>query len=86
VRVLACVVAVLSLAACSRGTKEDIVSKARDVSKRAALEQVLGKPDEITKLGPVETWRYKASNGDVIFLIVGDEVTLQAAGPGDKGK
>ena len=86
VRVLACVVAVLSLVACSRGTKEDIVSKARDVSKRAALEQVLGKPDEITKLGPVETWRYKASNGDVIFLIVGDEVTLQAAGPGDKGK
>ena len=85
-RVLVCAVAVLSLVACSRATKEDMVSKARDVSKRAELERVLGKPDEITKLGPVETWRYKASNGDVIFLIVGDEVTLQAAGSGDKAK
>jgi hypothetical protein len=33
--------------------------------------------------GPVERWTYKASNGDVVFVIVGDTVTLQAAG-GDK--
>jgi len=85
-RALVCAVAVLGLVACGRGTKEDIVSKARDISKRAELERVLGQPDEITKLGPVETWRYKASNGEVIFLIVGDDVTLQAAGRGDKAK
>ena len=53
------------------------------VGKRAELERVLGKPDELTKLGPVETWRDKASNGEVIFLIVGDDVTLQAAGSPD---
>ncbi len=56
------------------------------LSKRAELERVLGQPDEITKLGPVETWRYRASNGEVIFLIVGDDVTLQAAGGRDKAK
>jgi len=85
-RALVCASLVLSLVACGRGTKEDIVAKARDVSKRAELERVLGKPDDITKLGPVETWRYQASNGEVIFLIVGDEVTMQAAGRRDKAK
>jgi hypothetical protein len=47
---------------------------------------VLGRPDDITKLGPVETWRYKASNGEVVFVIVGDTVTLQAAGSPEKPK
>ena len=85
-RVFVCGAVVLGLVACGRGTKEDIVAKTRDVSRRADLERVLGTPDDISKLGPVETWRYKASNGDVVFLIVGDEVTLQAAGRGDKTK
>jgi len=67
-------------------TKEEIVAKARDIGKRADLERLLGKPDDLTKLGPVETWRYTASNGEVIFLIVGDDVTLQAAGSPDKPK
>jgi hypothetical protein len=69
------------LAGCSR-TKEDIVEKARSVSTRAELERALGKPSDIAKLGPVEQWTYKASNGTVAFLIVGDTVTLQAAGSG----
>ncbi|PYN88827.1 MAG: hypothetical protein DMD87_09085 [Candidatus Rokuibacteriota bacterium] len=83
---LVCGLALVGLVACGRPTKEEIVSKARDIGKRAELERVLGKPDELTKLGPVETWRYKASNGEVIFLIVGDDVTLQAAGSPDKPK
>jgi hypothetical protein len=85
-RPLVCGLAVLGLMACGRATKEEIVSKARDIGKRTELERVLGKPDELTKLGPVETWRYKASNGEVIFLIVGDDVTLQAAGSADTPK
>jgi hypothetical protein len=32
----------------------------------------------------VETWTYRASNGDVVFLIVGDTVTLQAAGGSER--
>jgi len=83
---LVCGLALLGLVACGRPTKEEIVSKARDIGKRAELERVLGKPDELTKLGPVETWRYKASNGEVVFLIIGDDVTLQAAGSQEKPK
>src|SRR5512144_2647635 len=68
---------------CSR-SKEDLVEKSRSASTRAELERALGKPSDIAKLGPVEQWTYKASNGSVVFLIVGDKVTLQAAGPDDK--
>ena len=40
---------------------------------------------DIAKLGPGETWTYKGKNGDVVFLILGDTVALQATGgPGDK--
>ena len=73
------------LTGCSR-TKEDIVEKARSVSTRAELERALGKPSDVAKLGPVEQWTYKASNGSVVFLIMGDTVTLQAAGSGGNTK
>jgi hypothetical protein len=85
-RVLLIAVVLLGLAACGRGTKEEIVAKARDIATRPELERALGRPDDISKLGPVETWRYKASNGEVVFVIVGDTVTLQAAGSPEKPK
>ena len=69
-----------AVAACGRGTKEDMVGKSRDVKTRDELEKTLGRPDDIAKLGPMETWTYKASNGQVVFVIIGDTVTLQAAG------
>jgi hypothetical protein len=34
----------------------------------------------------VEHWTYKASNGTVVFLIVGDKVTLQATGSAEEKK
>ena len=61
-------------------TKEDLLAKAEKIHRRAELEKALGKPHDITKLGPVETWIYKASNGQVVFVVIGDKVTLQAAG------
>lgn len=70
---------------CSR-SKEDLIQKARGVGTRAELERALGKPTDISKLGPVEQWTYKASNGTVVFLILGDKVTLQAAGNPDEQK
>jgi hypothetical protein len=76
-------VALLALAGCSR-TKEDVLRKAEGIKTRAELESRLGRPDDIAKLGPVERWTYKASNGEVVFVIVGDTVTLQAAGGGEK--
>jgi hypothetical protein len=72
----------LALAGCSRA-KEDLLHKAEGVKTRGDLESRLGRPDDIAKLGPVERWTYKASNGEVVFVIVGDTVTLQAAAGGD---
>ena len=72
--------ALVLLTACGGRTKEDIVQQARDVSTRADLEKALGKPTDIAKLGPMERWTYRASNGAVVFLIIGDTVTLQTTG------
>jgi hypothetical protein len=82
-RLLALALVVLALAGCSR-TKEDVLRKAEGVRTRAELESKVGRPDDISKLGPIEQWTYKASNGQVVFVIVGDTVTLQAAGGGEK--
>jgi hypothetical protein len=71
----------LALAGCGPSTKEDLIAKARGVTTRAELEKALGKPSDISKLGPMETWTYKASNGQVVFVVIGDAVTLEAAGP-----
>ena len=71
------------LTACGPSSKEDLIAKARDVQTRAQLESALGKPDEVTKLGPVEKWSYKAKNGQVVFVLLGDTVTLEAAGGKD---
>jgi hypothetical protein len=79
-----CAVALCGLVSCGSPTKEDIIGKTRNVSTRDELEKAAGKPSDIAKLGPIEKWTYKASNGDVVFVIVGDKVTLQAAGPPEK--
>ena len=76
--------AALLLTACGPSSKEDMIAKAREVKTRAELERVLGKPDDVSKLGPLEKWTYKARNGQVVFVLVGDVVTLEAAGPPDK--
>ncbi len=86
VRQVVCGLALVLLTACGGRTKEDLVQKAREVSTRADLEKALGKPTDIAKLGPVERWTYKASNGEVVFLIIGDKVTLQATGSPDEKK
>jgi hypothetical protein len=79
------VLAVGLVVGCSR-SKEDLVQKSRGVGTRAELERALGKPTDISKLGPVEQWTYQASNGTVVFLIVGDKVTMQATGSPDEKK
>ena len=74
------------LTACGGSTKEDIIAKAKNASTTADLEKVLGRPDNVDKLGPIEKWTYTASNGRVVFLIVGDKVTLEATGEPEKQK
>ncbi len=74
----------LLLTACGPASKEDMLAKAREVRTRAQLESALGRPDDVSKLGPIEKWTYKARNGQVVFVLIGDSVTLEAAGPSDK--
>jgi hypothetical protein len=31
------------------------------------------------RLGPIERWTYKARDGDVMFIIFGNQVTLQSS-------
>jgi hypothetical protein len=69
----------LTLAACGDPTKADIIDKARGVETREQLQKKLGKPTEISKLGPIEQWTYKAKDGQVTFILTGDSVAMQAA-------
>lgn len=71
----------LPLAACEP-SKEDLLTKAETVETKAQLREALGQPDDIQKLGPIETWTYRAKNGEVTFLIAGEVVTLKAASSG----
>lgn len=77
---IALVAAALALAACGPPTKHDLLSKAEGIETKQALEAALGAPDDRSKLGPVETWTYRASDGEVTFVIAGDRVRFEAAG------
>ena len=82
--IVPCIVLSLLLGGCGPSTKEDLLAKAKDVKTRAQLEKALGRADDVSKLGPVEKWTYKAKNGQVVFVLVGETVTIEAAGGGDK--
>ncbi|MBE7462068.1 MAG: hypothetical protein HS116_01130 [Planctomycetes bacterium] len=85
---VASLVLALTLAGCGRGSKQDIMKKAEGISKKADLEAKLGKPDKFDKVGvgplTAETWVYNGSDGEVVFVIAGDTVTLKASGNSEK--
>lgn len=78
--ILALLFAAALLAACGDPDKTEIVEKARGAKTTAELRDKLGDPDDIDKLGPIEKWTYKASDGSVVFVIAGDAVTIEATG------
>ena len=67
--------------ACGAPSKHDLLERAEGVDTKQALEESLGDPDDRTKLGPLETWTYDASDGTVTFLITGNTVQLESTGP-----
>lgn len=71
-----------ALVGCGDPSKAEILNKAKSADTKAELEEALGLPDDLTKLGPVEKWTYKASDGEVTFLITGEAVALELAGDG----
>ncbi len=83
-RIALCAGLALVLAACGRGSKHDIIQQTEHVTTRAELEKALGKPDrfESAGVGPLrmETWVYRASDGEVLFVIAGDAVVSRTTG------
>ncbi len=72
------------LAACGPPSTADALKKAEGVKTRTELESRLGKPTEIAKLGPIENWTYKTSDGSVSFVITGDTVQMSSGGTNSK--
>lgn len=66
-----------ALVGCGPPTQHDIVKKAEGIETKLALEETLGAPDEIDKLGPIEKWTYRASDGEMEFVITGDRIALE---------
>jgi hypothetical protein len=79
-----CFLAGFALTARGPSSKEDLLAKAKDAKTRAQLETALGKPDDVSKLGPIEKWTYRARNGQVVFILFGETVTIEAAGPAEQ--
>lgn len=80
VRSVLAILAVAALAACGEPTKQDIIKDSAGADTKAKLESAIGKPTEVSKLGPIEKWVYKAADGTVVFVITGDSVAMQATG------
>jgi hypothetical protein len=78
IRTTVALFSLLLLAACFAPSKADLLKKAKGVSSRAELEEALGEPSDVSKLGPIEKWTYKASDGSVVFVLAGDTVTIEA--------
>jgi hypothetical protein len=76
-RILVAAFAAGALLACSE-SKHDILQKAESAETKQQLEAALGAPDDVSKLGPIETWTYAASDGSVEFLITGNKVALES--------
>ena len=74
------------LTACFHKTKDDLIHKAEGVETKQQLRKVLGDPDGVDKLGPIEKWTYKASDGTVIFPIIADKVGPSVTGPKETGQ
>jgi hypothetical protein len=72
---IAVLIGSFALLACS-DSKHGILQKAESAETKQQLEAALGAPDDVSKLGPIETWTYEASDGRVEFLITGDKVAL----------
>lgn len=70
----------LALVACGPPSTDETLRKAQNAGTRAELEKALGRPTEIQKVGPIEQWTYKTSDGSVTFIITGDTVTVSTGG------
>ena len=74
----------LVLAACGKPTKEEMLQKSEAAKTKAEVVAVLGQADDIAKIGPLEIWTYRASNGRLVFTMLNNDVTLVVTEGGKK--
>ena len=79
IRLLCLTIVAVVIVACE-DRKEDILMKSENAKTREQLREVIGDPDDVSKVGPIETWTYETSNGNVTFTLAGDTVMLQTTG------
>lgn len=84
--ILAATLSLALLCGCGGPTTQEVSKKAENIKTKQELERTLGKPTSFSKLGPLETWTYKTTDGEVTFIITGDSVQMQAAGSDGKKK
>ena len=76
------------LTGCGQGTTQEVSKKVETshVKTKAELESLLGKPDKFEKLGPIESWTYKTSDGEYSVQVMGDKVVFSSGGTEEKKK
>jgi len=70
--------AAVAVLGCGPPSQHEILKQAEGVETKQELEAAIGAPDEVDKLGPMERWTYRASEGDVEFVITGDKVKFKS--------
>ena len=70
----------VTLSGCFDPSQDEILSKIQGAKSRTDIATALGKPNEVSSSGAMETWRYSASDGDVCFSAVG-EIALRIMCP-----
>ena len=74
----------LALTGCEDGTIAGIANKSASITTSAELEKVLGKPQSIEKSVLGQKWKYKATDGEVAFIISADKVQMRLTNRIDK--
>ena len=84
------VVCFLVMIGCGTPTKQSIMDKAAKLKTKDELRSALGDPDggyqsvQAPLLGTVEEWKYKCSDGEVVFEIVNNKIKMKIAGDSSK--
>jgi hypothetical protein len=66
--------AAVAVLGCGPPSQHEILKQTEGVETKQELEAKIGAPDEVDKFGPLEKWTYRASDGDVEFVITGDDI------------
>lgn len=67
----------LGLTACGPPSKHEIMKKADGLETKQELEAAIGPPDDVDRIGRLERWSYRTSDGEVLFVIVNDRIRLE---------